>query len=356
MKKILILIVTVLLLGGCYDNIELNNLAIITGLGIDYQDDNFVVTYEILNDTKTEDNTAMLSYTEKGSGKTINEAFTDANFRVGKKPFFAHLKIVVLSESIIKDKLDQIIDYLLRDTNIRDEFIMMVANGTSPDTIFKHNDDNNPVVSDLIFNLITNEIYNDNLAINEPYQKVLAKLVSHKFDVILGSLSIIDDAVSLNNFYIFKGYNVENKLDRRNSTLYSLFNENVYSLDFTKNYGEDVVTISVNSSKKNIDISQDEINITLDLEARIIENSADLDLKKEETYRKLNQEFGKIIQKEVNNFVKILQENKSDVLGFQDLYYKKMRKENKDLWTKAQVNTQINLKINTKGFIFEVEL
>ena len=55
MKKIIILIVLIFLTSGCYDNIELNNLAIITGLGIDYKDDNFYLTYEILNDIKTEE-------------------------------------------------------------------------------------------------------------------------------------------------------------------------------------------------------------------------------------------------------------------------------------------------------------
>ena len=39
MKKILILILCSLFLGGCYDNIELNNLAIISGIGIDFEDD-----------------------------------------------------------------------------------------------------------------------------------------------------------------------------------------------------------------------------------------------------------------------------------------------------------------------------
>ena len=39
MKKIIILITSILLLTGCYDNIELNQMYIVTGIGIDYQDD-----------------------------------------------------------------------------------------------------------------------------------------------------------------------------------------------------------------------------------------------------------------------------------------------------------------------------
>ena len=95
--KLIILTILMFFLSGCYDNIELNNLAIISGIGIDYHDDNYYLTYEILNDIKTSENTTMKSYTIMGKGKNLPDAFTDANYKVGKKPYFAHLKIVILT-------------------------------------------------------------------------------------------------------------------------------------------------------------------------------------------------------------------------------------------------------------------
>ena len=51
MKKI-ILIITILLLTGCYNYTEINDLAFVSSIGIDYDVDSekFLVTYEILND------------------------------------------------------------------------------------------------------------------------------------------------------------------------------------------------------------------------------------------------------------------------------------------------------------------
>lgn len=355
MKKIIVLIISVLLLTGCYDNIDLNNLAIITSVGIDYIDDNFYLTYEILNDIKTENNTAMLSYTLSGSGKNISEAFEDVNYKVGKKPFFDHLKIVILSESIINGQLDKITDYLIRDTNIRDEFIMMVAHDVSPEDILKNNSDNNPVVSDLIMNLIDNEKYNNNLSVKEFYQHILVKFISKEIEAVLGSVTIKDGAISLDNFDIFRGYNYTSTLSKNESSLYSFLTQNVFSLEFSKIYDDNTVTINITSSKPSINVTKDEINIKLDLSAKILDNSANLNLKKQETYKKLDDDFKKIIEEDVIKFIKVLQENKSDILGLQEIYFKNTRKKNKGLWEKAKVNVDVDLKVNTKGYIFEVE-
>ena len=356
MKKIVILIISIFLLTGCYDNIELNNLAIVTGIGIDYIDDNFYVNYEILNDTNTEEVISMKSFIASGNGKTINEAFTNVNYKVSKKPYFAHLKVVVVSKEIIDNHLKDIVDFLLRDTNIRDEFFLLATTNATPLEILSHNSNYYPVVSELIINLKDNEKYNNNLAIDENYQQLLAKIISKNYDGIIGTLSLNDNEITINNFFILKDYKYQATLTKEESTIYNLLTTNVLSKEFNKMYDNGNVAISITYSSTDIEVLDNEINLNVELKGKIVENNPNFDLKNEKTYEKLDKDFAKVIEDEITNFVKVLQKNKSDVLGFQDLYYKKTRKENKDLWTKAQVNTQINLKINTKGFIFEVEL
>ena len=52
MKKLLILLIIPFILSGCYDYNELNDLAIISGIGIDYENEEYIVTYEILSTKK----------------------------------------------------------------------------------------------------------------------------------------------------------------------------------------------------------------------------------------------------------------------------------------------------------------
>ncbi len=354
MKKLLILIISVFLLTGCYDNIELNNLAIVTGVGIDYIDDNFFVTYEILNDTNTEEVISMKSFTTSGKGKNINEAFTNVNYKVSKKPYFAHLKVVVISKEIVDNHLKDIVDYLLRDTNIRDEFFLFATTNSTPLEILSHNSNYYPVVSDLIINLKDNEKYNNNLAIDENYQQLLAKIISKNCDGIIGTLSLNDDEITIDKFLILKGYKYQATLTKEESTIYNLLTTNVLAKDFNKMYDKGNVAISITYSASDIDVLDDEIKINVELKGKIIENNPNFDLKNEKVYEKLNKDFGKLIEDEITDFIKVLQKNQSDVLGLQEIYYKKNRKDNHNLWTHAKINVSVNLKINTKGFIFEV--
>lgn len=53
MKKILILLIMILSLTGCKDYIEINDLAILTGIVIDYTDNMYEITAQlIVNDKK----------------------------------------------------------------------------------------------------------------------------------------------------------------------------------------------------------------------------------------------------------------------------------------------------------------
>ena len=121
------------------------------------------------------------------------------------------------------------------------------------------------------------------------------------------------------------------------------------------NYEKGNVTITINESDTDIEINANKIIINTKLEGKILENNADFNLKETESYQKLNEDFAKLIANDIKEFIKVLQYNESDILGLQEMYYKKTRKENNNLWQNADIEINVKLKINTKGFIFEVK-
>ncbi len=355
MKKIIILLITITLLtSGCYDNVELNKLSIIAGLGIDYHDNNYVITYELYNDNKSDNTSELISDTITGIGPTISEAFSDANNKTSKKDFFSHLKIIILSEELINGHFKDIVDYLLRDTDIRDEFYLLVSDNTTPEEILKFTSKKHPTATEYIVKLLNNEKYNNSLPIKETYQKIVSKLISNKTDIILNSITIKDDHLALSNSYMFKGYNFKTKLSLKDSSLFSLLEFNNSGIEYKKEYNDKIFAINVSNVKNKIDIDNNNINIKVDIEAKIIENNSDIDLKNTDNYTKLNEDFSQIIKSDIEAFIKILQTNNCDVLGLQDKYYKKYNKDNKGLWQYNDINVTTNVKVNYKGFIYEV--
>ena len=354
MKKIIIIVIASLFLTACYDNIELDDLSIIGGIGIDYTDDFYYITYEIFNNNKSDDTQNLLSEIISGSGKTLSEAFIDANYKTGKKPCFAHMKVLLLSESIINGHLKDITDYLFRDVEIRDSFQVLVAKDISPKEILNKANTRHPVISNLIDDLLKLEKHNNNLATNETFKEIFTKLISKNADIILNTISIIDGNISLNNSYIFNGYNYQKELSMEESTLYNMLTKKTINTEFTKYYGDNNLTISINSSKTDISINASTIKIDAKLEGRIIENNPGFNLKDINTYKRLNKDFSIVIADSIKKFIKDLQNNNSDILGLQEIYYKNHNKNNKGLWKNSDIEINVDLKINTKGFIFEV--
>ena len=78
-------------------------------------------------------------------------------------------------------------------------------------------------------------------------------------------------------------------------------------------------------------------------------------MKDTDTYQKLNKDFSNLISNYIKDFVNILQDNESDILGLEEKYYKTHGKSNNHLWKYANVSVKTELKVNNNGFIFEVQ-
>ncbi len=115
MKKLLILLLVPIFLGGCYDYNELGDLAIVSGIGIDYKDEEFEVTFEILSTKKEgeQGSASSSTYNVSAKGNTVAEAFSKNGNNMDKVPYYDHIKVVVISEDVAKEHLKQISELLI---------------------------------------------------------------------------------------------------------------------------------------------------------------------------------------------------------------------------------------------------
>lgn len=355
MKKIIILITIIFLTSGCYDYIELNNLSIISGISIDYQNDNYLVNYEILHDKKSgSDSSTKGSITVSGRGKTIAEAFYNTAKETPKKPYYAHLKSLIISEDIAKTKLENLIDYLLRNTDIRSEFNTVIAKNITAEELLNSSDKDNPVVSDLIETLLnTNKYYKNNTS-TAPFEEMVTDILLFGEEAELAVLEKEQGKIEVSGIGIFNGYHLQGVLSPEESITYNILTGNAMNASYNIPCEDNYLTLGIYESSPKINVTNNEINIQVDAKGQIIESNCNYNFKDTETYKKLNKEYAKVLEKEINSFINTTKILNSDILGIRRIYYIKNRKKDNEIW-KSNYSINVDLKINKKGLIFEVK-
>ena len=359
MKKISVLLVFILLFTcGCYDYTELNEIALVSGISVDYVKDEFYVSFEILNTVnKTENPNQPKTYTTKGTGKSLSEAFSDCSLEVAKIPYLAHLKVVVLSEEVAREHVKEIIDFLIRDNHIRNIFFMAIAKDTSAEDIINNTDTNNPVASTAIANLIDTALFTNNVAASLNFEKFVSNIIDPKKDTYASSIKIENGVLKLGPLAIFKEYNMQTFLSEEESATFNLMNEDSKEMHFKINCPNDdskfIIFTTFNNPKSSIEIDKNTATVKSETETRIVENHCKMNFKDVKTYETLQKALEEKIRKNMQKVVEQTIKYDSDILKIEQLYYQKYKKD-VDFRTLEYKYDAKNI-INRNGLIFEVE-
>ena len=194
-KRIGLVVVMICFLGGCYNYEELNSIAIISAIGIDHKDGEFRVSYQIVNSNNASNNTGY----EQASvvvydypAKSLEESAREASLLTSKRLFASHARVVVISEEVARNYLPEVMDFIYRNPDIRNEFYMVMTKGNSPSDVLK-------VMTPLV-NIsgedIANSLINSNeiMGINESvmFSELLNKYLNPRWDVVMPSIEIIN--------------------------------------------------------------------------------------------------------------------------------------------------------------------
>ena len=142
MKKIVLIIITLFILlisSGCYNYKEINNMAIVSSIGIDKdnKNDKYIVSAQIMNSKESEDSedSQITVYTKEGD--TVHEALRNITLKSPRKLYGNHLSKIVLSEEVAKEGIDNILDTFNRVTEVRNEFIITIVKEDKASDVLK---------------------------------------------------------------------------------------------------------------------------------------------------------------------------------------------------------------------------
>lgn len=142
MKKFVLIIITLFILlisSGCYNYKEINDMAIVSSIGIDKdnKNDKYIVSAQIMNSKESEDSEDSQITVYTNEGDTVHEALRNITLKSPRKLYGNHLSKIVLSEEVAKEGIDNILDIFNRITEVRNEFIITIVKEDKASDVLK---------------------------------------------------------------------------------------------------------------------------------------------------------------------------------------------------------------------------
>ena len=384
--KYLILLIIPLVLSGCYNYKELNELAITTGLSIDYdpETENFKIIAQVVNPAKEQDaksstETSFINY--KGEAKSLREAVRLVVMDSPKKLYGAQLQVVILSENVLYERLPVVIDFFVREPELRPEFKVIIAKdakaleGISIQTLLDDLSSSNILdsletqldqigISTVVtLNELTNMYLNPYLEIVLPSMVVVGNLEEGSQKENLSSTDS-ETTIKIATTGVFKENKFLGYLTEDESKTLNLIRGDISNTIITMDIEDGFIVFEPNKIEAKVEAvpKDNTVKITVGGLAKIKEISGLADLTSSEEVKKLQEDFNKLTEEMVvKAFESIREKYNTDVFKFRDLYYKtdyKYFKENFDNWyedifpnLKLEVKSEIELyeKGNTLG-------
>lgn len=337
MKKIILLILCLFFLTSCYDYQELNDMSIVNGIGVDFQDDQYIIYLEINNSVKKNGDSELVTEIIEGRDENIALAYTKATEGSNKMLYAEHVNLLLLSQTVAEKGIDEIIDFLLRDLNINNNYMAIVTE--NPYEILQIKKPNNSIV-----NLIVDTIqYDIQTTYKNDIDFVAAKLLNSRISLALPYVHIENDTILVDQIACFQKDKLVHVEDAK---IYNFLMHDSSYITFKK---ENTV-INVYKKKIAYDISKDKIVIRITGDGNIKAVEENYNLKDIHDYEEIEKIMNKEIEEEISAFLDKTTEQGLDLLGFKDKYYKKY-KENKNA-IPYEVTAAITL--NKNGNIYEV--
>jgi len=348
MKRLLILLVCSLLLGGCWDEKHYKDVTNVSLFGVEGQPGEIKAqfVFPIFED-------GSISYsTITGSGATVLDAKNDTNAMEGLD--IAELQVLLITEESAKSDLYQYIDVLYRDPRNRLSAHMAIVEGELAPYFEMHESLGNDIST--FYSELIDTAARYTLVPKVNLQQACRLLFDKGISLSLPYIKIGKESgmpeiagTALFNKSEFTG----ETLNKKESTFFNLLRkkQGKYSrLSYMWKSGkeESPLTVEVISIHMDWDISDNKIDATYKIKLSVEEFPHDsLDEKK--TIKEVEDFLSKELTKDFTKVIKKLQEAKSDAIGFG----RPVRAFHPKLWEKGDWNDTfselpINVKVKTE--------
>ena len=372
---------------GCYNYRELNQIALTSAIGIDKTEDGkeYEVTVQVLN-TQKQGSDSNYSGSQpkfiiyKQTGPTLQHALRTVILESPRRLYVNHLNLLVISEEIAKDGIEELLDFFARNTEFRKDFLVVISRDKEPSDLMQVLTPLETLNSKNIRDSIIADVKFYGMANKVTFEDLLETYLNKRTTVVLPTVEVIGNAkkgegednikqsipdatILIKPLAIFNDDKMIGYLTEEQSRVYNHVQSNVQnSIVSLKCSDENYFTAELISTKTKMkpDIKQKKVLIDVKAKASIKEINCGVDLLKPNTIQDLenliNDDIINVIEKNIKQTIDLY---KTDIFGFEELFYKSNPSEYKklkqqygdELIENLEIEVTSDVKLQTKGNI-----
>ncbi|MEK4534688.1 Ger(x)C family spore germination protein [Peribacillus sp. FSL K6-1552] len=378
-----------LLISGCSNYRELNQLGVITGMGIDQNDDPeqpYRVTYQVINPSGISQTgssggqgLAIINYTI--TARTLQEAFGKESAVIPRENMISHLSLIAIDEELARNGIDLLFDAFDRGKGARTSIPIFIARGKTAEDVLSVIEPLEITPGKNILSTTKNNQQMYGSSSEVLVYDAISALLSEGKDVLLPGISIRNDskkAKQTSNFETTTPAILESKglaIFRKGKLVRWLDGETARAANFVTSEINRTPVVLPCGDKGNVTINaigvkskikteihheQPVIHTSLNVMAETVDTSCELDLSNPKLLKEFEKKMENKLKKQIKKSISIAQKEKADIFGFGDAlsrtnpdYWRQHKKDWDNLFSDAQISMKVKVNVINSGIRME---
>jgi len=375
LRMLLISGMTMILLTGCWNRVEINDIAIVTAIGLDLvEDDQLRLTLQVAVPSKlvtggTGESGGKSTIVISETGATVSEAYRNIQGKLSRRIFFSQSRVLLIGEDLAKKGVFHIVDFHTRYAEPRINSFIMFTKGKASKIINSMPKFESVSAEEMreLAKMGLKVYVRDflNMLLTEGIEPFASQFTLKPLEVSTKNKSGETQAVS--GIAVFKGDKLVGWMDEVETRgLLWIRNEiktGVITIKIPEEKGGGNISMEIVRGETNIVpiLKQGELKLDVDVvtELSVIENDSKVNLHETKVIEEIQTNAEEEISKRIEMIIeKAKKEYKSDIFGFGQSVYKKYPKEWNTHYKKNWENefAQTKVTIHSKALVRRIGL
>ncbi|MFP3126858.1 Ger(x)C family spore germination protein [Ectobacillus funiculus] len=364
-------------LTGCWNQKELNDIAMVTSVGVDKvpDEDSYLFTFQIIIPKQVSsiqgggggEQSPVTVISQKG--KTLFEAVREATQKIPNQLYFPHTRLFVFSEDAAKDGLKDFWDIFEREHELRPLTTIFIAKGIKAKTVLTIMNPIERLPSDALLEKSKMAAGRSALSIRVDIDDIVKAIGTVGKEPFIGGVKVIGSAqaakaenikqiepkaiIATGDIALFRGENLQGWLKDGSARglLWVLGKVKNTVVTITCKNKEDHINVEIVRSKAQIHPTMKngslKMKVTISAEASVGETGCFIDLTNPHEIAWIQEKVEKEIKNEANEAIFTAKKHQSDVFGLGAAIYRshpeQWKKWGKD-WNRHFSKTEVEVK------------